>query len=95
MERTAIDVAPYAPCRSGTPAGGAHRRSTAVRQALPAVAVHRLEVSMVTILIVILLLMALGALPAWPHSRGWGWGPSGGLGLVFVILIVLLLTGRI
>jgi hypothetical protein len=50
---------------------------------------------MVTILIVILLLMALGALPAWPHSRGWGYGPSGGLGLVFIILLVLLMAGRL
>jgi len=44
---------------------------------------------------VILLLMALGALPAWPYSRGWGYYPSGGLGLVVVILLVLLLLGRI
>ena len=50
---------------------------------------------MVTILVVILLLMALGALPAWPHSRGWGYGPSGGLGLVFIILLVLLMAGRL
>jgi len=40
-------------------------------------------------------LMALGALPAWPYSRGWGYYPSGGLGLVVVILLVLLLIGRI
>ena len=51
--------------------------------------------AMVTILVVILLLMALGALPAWPHSRDWGYGPSGGLGLVFIILLVLLFTGRL
>ena len=50
---------------------------------------------MVTILVVILLLMALGALPSWPHSRDWGYGPSGGLGLVFIILLVLLITGRL
>jgi hypothetical protein len=50
---------------------------------------------MLTILLVILLLMALGALPAWPYSRGWGYYPSGGLGLVMVILVVLLLLGRI
>lgn len=48
-----------------------------------------------TILIVILILMLLGAFPAWPHSRNWGYFPSGGLGLVAVILIVLLLMGRI
>ena len=46
-----------------------------------------------TILVVILTLMLLGALPAWPHSRSWGYGPSGGLGLVVVILLVLLLLG--
>jgi hypothetical protein len=49
----------------------------------------------ITILIVILLLMALGAVPAWPHSRNWGYAPSGTLGLILIILIVLLLLGRI
>jgi hypothetical protein len=48
-----------------------------------------------TILLIILVLMLIGAFPTWPHSRGWGYGPSGGLGLVVVILIVLLLMGRI
>ena len=48
-----------------------------------------------TILIVILVLMLLGMLPAWPHSRNWGYGPSGGLGLIVVILLVLLLMGRL
>ena len=48
-----------------------------------------------TILLVILILMLLGAIPAWPHSRSWGYGPSGGLGLVVVILLVLVLTGRL
>jgi len=48
-----------------------------------------------TILIVILILMLLGALPTWGHSRNWGFGPSGGLGLVVLILIVLVLSGRI
>ena len=47
-----------------------------------------------TILIVILILMLLGAFPAWPHSRNWGYCPSGGLGLVVVILFILLLMGR-
>ena len=50
---------------------------------------------MITILIVILLLMALGAVPTWPHSRNWGYAPSGSLGLILIILIVLLLLGRI
>lgn len=48
-----------------------------------------------TILLIVLILMLLGALPAWPHSRGWGYYPSGGLGLVVVILIVLIVMQRI
>lgn len=51
--------------------------------------------SLVTIILIVLLLMLVGAIPAWPHSRSWGYGPSGGLGLIVVILIVLLLMGRI
>lgn len=47
------------------------------------------------ILLIVVILMLVGAIPAWPHSRGWGYGPSGGLGLVLVILLVLLLMGRI
>jgi hypothetical protein len=50
---------------------------------------------MSTILLVILVLLLVGALPAWPYSRGWGYYPSGGLGLVVVILLVLLLAGRL
>ncbi|NTV73711.1 MAG: DUF3309 domain-containing protein [Holophaga sp.] len=50
---------------------------------------------MFTILIVILILMLLGALPTWPHSKSWGYFPSGGLGLVLLILLLLLLTGRL
>ncbi len=48
-----------------------------------------------TILLVLLILMLLGALPTWPHSKNWGYYPSGGLGLVLAILIILLLLGRI
>jgi len=48
-----------------------------------------------TILIVVLILVLLGALPAWPHSRSWGYYPSGGLGLVLVIIIVLVLLGHV
>ena len=48
-----------------------------------------------TILIVVVILMLLGALPTWPHSRQWGYYPSGGLGLVLVILVILLLLGRL
>jgi hypothetical protein len=50
---------------------------------------------MSTILIIILVLLLIGALPTWPHSRSWGYFPSGGLGLLLLILLVLLLTGRI
>ena len=49
----------------------------------------------ITVLIVILVLMMLGSLPAWPHSSGWGYYPSGGLGLILLILIVLALSGRL
>jgi hypothetical protein len=48
-----------------------------------------------TILLIILVLMLLGALPTWPHSKSWGYYPSGGLGLVLLILLILLLMGRI
>jgi len=48
-----------------------------------------------TILLVFLVLILIGAFPAWPHSRSWGYGPSSGIGLLLVILIVLLLTGRL
>ena len=48
-----------------------------------------------TVLIVLLVLMLLGALPTWPHSKGWGYYPSGGLGLALVVIVVLLLLGRI
>ena len=47
------------------------------------------------ILLIIVILILLGALPTWPHSRSWGYGPTGGLGLVVVVIIVLLLMGRI
>ena len=48
-----------------------------------------------TIIIVVLLLMLVGALPTWPHSRNWGYFPSGGLGLVLVILLILILLGQV
>jgi hypothetical protein len=47
------------------------------------------------ILLIVLILMLVGAIPAWPHSREWGYGPSGGLGLVVVIILILLLLGKI
>jgi len=48
-----------------------------------------------TILIIILILILLGAIPTWPHSRAWGYGPSGILGVVLVIVLILVLLGRI
>ncbi|MFD4836680.1 DUF3309 family protein [Achromobacter sp. NPDC058515] len=50
---------------------------------------------MSTILLIILILLLIGAVPAWPHSKGWGYYPSGLLGIVVIVLIVLLLMGRI
>jgi len=52
-------------------------------------------ISISTILIVLLILMLLGALPTWRHSREWGYAPSGGLGLIALVLVVLVLMGRI
>jgi Protein of unknown function (DUF3309) len=48
-----------------------------------------------TILLIVLVLILVGAIPAWPHSRSWGYLPSGGLGLLVIVLLILLLTGRI
>ena len=53
------------------------------------------ELTVITILVVILVLMLLGAVPTWPHSRNWGYAPSGTLGLLLIILLLLALTGRI
>ena len=50
---------------------------------------------MVTILIVLAVLMLLGAIPTWPHSRNWGYGPSGGVGLVLLVLVILVVSGRL
>jgi hypothetical protein len=48
-----------------------------------------------TILIIILILILIGAVPTWPHSRSWGYGPSGIVGVILIVLLVLLLMGRI
>ncbi len=48
-----------------------------------------------TILLIILILLLVGAFPAWPYSAGWGYGPSGGLGIILIILLILILMGRI
>lgn len=51
--------------------------------------------SLGTLLLIVLILILIGAFPTWPHSRGWGYAPSGGVGLIVIILLVLLLSGRI
>lgn len=51
--------------------------------------------SLGTILLIIVILMLIGVLPGWPHSRSWGYGPSGGIGLLLVILLILVLLGAI
>ena len=51
--------------------------------------------SLGTILLIILVLILVGAIPAWPHSRSWGYGPSGVVGLIVVVLVILLLLGKI
>jgi hypothetical protein len=51
--------------------------------------------SLGTILLVILILMLVGVFPVWPHSRGWGYGPTGGLGTILIILLILVLLGKL
>jgi hypothetical protein len=58
-------------------------------------AAERREEMLSTILIVVLVLMVLGAIPAWPYSRGWGYFPSGLLGIVLLVFLILALTGRV
>jgi hypothetical protein len=48
-----------------------------------------------TLLLIILILLLIGVIPAWPHSRAWGYGPSGILGIVLVVLLILVLMGRV
>lgn len=62
---------------------------------LKALPIRRTTMSTGTILLIILIIMLIGVIPAWPHSRGWGYGPSGGLGLILIILLVLVLMGVI
>jgi len=51
--------------------------------------------SLGTILLIVLVLLLLGALPAWPYSTGWGYYPSGGLGIVLIVVLVLVIFGRV
>ncbi|HTZ99329.1 MAG TPA: DUF3309 family protein [Candidatus Aquilonibacter sp.] len=50
---------------------------------------------LITILLVVLVMMLLGVLPKWPHSRNWGYAPTGGVGLILIVILILLLLGRI
>ena len=76
--------------RVGNPTLAAHVRPTVT------VGDHEeSRMSLGTILIIILILLLIGALPTWGHSRSWGYFPSGGLGLVLVIVIILVLLGRV
>jgi hypothetical protein len=61
----------------------------------PQITFRKDEMSLGIILLFILVLMLIGAIPSWPHSRGWGYGPSGVVGLVIAGVVVLLLLGRI
>jgi hypothetical protein len=54
-----------------------------------------LKVSIGTILLIVLVLVLVGAIPAWPHSKSWGYGPSGIVGLIVVVLLILLVLGKI
>ena len=71
------------------------RLSPGLKTRLTLAVCPRKEDVMLTILIVVMVLMLLGALPAWPHSRQWGYYPSSGLGLVVLILVILMLSGRL
>jgi hypothetical protein len=51
--------------------------------------------SLGTILLIVLILVLVGVVPTWPHSRSWGYGPSGAIGLIVLVLIILVLTGRL
>jgi hypothetical protein len=56
---------------------------------------RRFEMSIGMIILIVLVLMLLGVIPTWPHSREWGYGPSGGIGLVLLIVLILVLLGKI
>lgn len=56
---------------------------------------EEIAMSIGTIVLIVVVLLLIGVIPTWPHSRGWGYGPSGGLGVVVVILLVLFLLGKI
>jgi hypothetical protein len=59
------------------------------------ITIKEISMGLGTILLIVLVLLLIGAIPSWPHSRSWGYGPSGGLGLVVVVVLILVLMGRI
>jgi hypothetical protein len=65
------------------------------RQTNPRETTEENDMSIGTIILIILVLVLVGALPTWPHSSGWGYGPSGGVGLIVVILLILVVMGKI
>jgi hypothetical protein len=71
------------------------RRSQAPQKRALSLTRNKRSQFVITILLIILVLMLVGAFPSWPYSRSWGYYPSGGLGLVVIILVILLLMGRI
>jgi hypothetical protein len=66
-----------------------------VKASLGSPPLQGMNMSLGTILLIVLVLLLLGALPAWPYSSGWGYYPSGGLGLVLIVLLILVVTGRL
>jgi hypothetical protein len=70
-------------------------RKNLTRASISDAITRRNEMSLGTILLIVVALMLIGAIPGWPHSRSWGYGPSGGIGLILIILVILLLTGRL
>jgi hypothetical protein len=57
--------------------------------------IGKMQMTASTLLLIVLILLVIGAIPAWPHSRAWGYGPSGILGVVLVVLLILVLMGRV
>jgi hypothetical protein len=89
----------HSPRISGDPRGSfgtlLERWDAIAATAVWKLAVPRKETTMGLLLLILLVVLALGAVPAWPYSRSWGYGPSGGLGLIVLIVLVLVLTGKL
>jgi uncharacterized membrane-anchored protein len=68
---------------------------TLIRRAESSRSLEEKLMSLGTILLIVLILLLVGAIPTWPHSKSWGYGPSGAVGLVVVVLLVLLVMGRL